>query len=249
MKLANGILMITLAAVLSGLPAQAQTPAPGAKPETEVRTFYLNNVIQGDQAGNEILNAIRNGLDDSHVSVYLDNYDEAIVVRATPDQLTLAQKIINDLDKPKKTYRLTYTVTELDGTKRIDAQHYAMVLAPGQRTELSESTKVPVATSAGGGVQPQFSYYDVGMTFDATVTEMGKGVRLQTKVQQTSVAVPDQSDAQAKTDVVLHPVTRNANLEGASFLTLGKPMVLGSMDLPGSTRHLEVEVLMEEAVR
>ena len=113
MKLANGILMITLAAVLSGLPAQAQTPAPGAKPETEVRTFYLNNVIQGDQAGNEILNAIRNGLDDSHVSVYLDNYDEAIVVRATPDQLTLAQKIINDLDKPKKTYRLTYTVTEI----------------------------------------------------------------------------------------------------------------------------------------
>jgi hypothetical protein len=248
MKLANGFLTITLAAVLSGLPAQAQAPAPGAKPETEVRTFYLNNVVQGDQAGQDIQNALRNSLD-SHDSVYLDYNLEALVVRATPDDLALAQKLINDLDKPKKTYRLTYTVTELDGTKRIDAQHYAMVLAPGQRTELSESTKVPVATSAGGGVQTQFSYYDVGMTFDATVTEMGKGVRLQTKVQQTSIAVPDQSDAQAKTDVVLHPVTRNANLEGASFLTLGKPMVLGSMDLPGSTRHLEVEALMEEAVR
>lgn len=245
MKLANGFLTITLAAVLNGLPALAQPPAPGAKPETEVRTFYLNNVVDGDDAGHEIQNALRNSLD-SHDSIYLDYNLEAFVVRATPDDLALAQKIINDLDKPKKTYRLTYTVTELDGTKRMDAQHYAMVLAPGQRTELSESTKVPIATSAGGGVQTQFSYYDVGMTFDATITEMGKGVRLQSRVQQTSVAVPDQSEAQAKTDITLHPVTRNANLEGAAFLTVGKPLVLGSLDIPGSTRHLEVEVVMEE---
>jgi hypothetical protein len=250
MKLANGILMITLAAVLSGLPAQAQTPAPGAKPETEVRTFYLNNVIQGDQAGNEILNAIRNGLDDSHVSVYLDNYDEAIVVRATPDQLTLAQKIINDLDKPKKTYRLTYTVTEMDGTRRIGAQHFAMVLIPGQRTTLNESSKVPIATGTSyPGVQTQFTYIDVGMTFDATVTELGKGVRLQSKVTQASAAAPEESSPEGKVSVAGQPVRRETSLEGASFLTLGKPMVLGSMDLPGSTRHLEVEALMEEAVR
>ena len=84
------------------------------------------------------------------------------------------------------------------------------------------------------------------MVFDATVTEMTKGVRLQSKVQQTRVAALDQSDSQAKTDIQLHPVTRNASLEGASFLTAGKPLVLGSLDIPGSTRHLEVEVVMEE---
>jgi hypothetical protein len=81
MKLANGFLTITFAAVLTGLPAQAQAPAPGAKPETEVRTFYLNNVVQGDQAGNEILNALRVSLD-SHDSFFLDNYLEAIVLAA-----------------------------------------------------------------------------------------------------------------------------------------------------------------------
>ena len=56
-------------------------PAPDAKPETEVRTFYLNNVVQGDQAGNEILNALRVSLD-SHDSFFLDNYLEAIVLAA-----------------------------------------------------------------------------------------------------------------------------------------------------------------------
>jgi hypothetical protein len=30
-----------------------------------------------------------------------------------------------------------------------------------------------------------------------------------------------------------------------SFVLPGKPLVLGSMDIPGSTRHLDVEVVME----
>ena len=44
------------------------------------------------------------------------------------------------------------------------------------------------------------------------------------------------------------PVIRQSSLEGTSFLALGKPLVLGSMDIPGSARHLDVEVVME-AVR
>src|ERR1035441_7262684 len=249
MKLANGFLTITFAAVLTGLPAQAQAPAPGAKPETEVRTFYLNNVVQGDQAGQDIQNALRTSLD-SHDSVYLVYNLAGAVFRPPPADLALAQKLINDLDKPKKTYRLTYTVTEMDGTRRIGAQHFAMVLIPGQRTTLNESSKVPIATgSSYPGVQTQFTYIDVGMTFDATVTELGKGVRLQSKVTQASAAAPEESSPEGKVSVAGQPVRRETSLEGASFLTLGKPMVLGSVDLPGSTRHLEVEALMEEAVR
>jgi hypothetical protein len=244
MKLATGILAITIAAVLGGLPAPAQAPAADTKPQTEVRTFYLNNVVQGENGGNDIQNALRTSLD-SHDSVYLDYNLDALVIRASPDDLALAQKIINDLDKPKKTYRLTYTVTEMDGTRRVGAQHFAMVLIPGQRTTLNESSRVPIAA----GAQTNFTYVDVGMTFDATVTELGKGVRLQSKVTQAGVATPEESASDAKSTADRPVVTRNTSLEGASFLTLGKPMVLGSMDLPGSTRHLEVEALMEEAAR
>ncbi len=41
------------------------------------------------------------------------------------------------------------------------------------------------------------------------------------------------------------PVVRQTSVEGTAFLTAGKPVVLGSLDIPGSTRHLDVDVMME----
>jgi hypothetical protein len=34
-------------------------------------------------------------------------------------------------------------------------------------------------------------------------------------------------------------------LKGESLLAPGKPLMLGSVDIPGSTSHLDVEVVME----
>ena len=44
------------------------------------------------------------------------------------------------------------------------------------------------------------------------------------------------------------PIVRQTVLEGSSILAPGKPLTLGSLDIPGSTRRLEVEVVLE-AVR
>jgi hypothetical protein len=41
-------------------------------------------------------------------------------------------------------------------------------------------------------------------------------------------------------------VTRNTSLEGASSLTPGKPLMLGSLDIPGTTRRFDIQVLMEQ---
>jgi len=41
------------------------------------------------------------------------------------------------------------------------------------------------------------------------------------------------------------PIVRQTVMESTSFLTQGKPLMLGSVDIPGSTRHLDVEVVME----
>jgi len=35
-------------------------------------------------------------------------------------------------------------------------------------------------------------------------------------------------------------------IEGTSFLTLNKPLILGSVDILGSTRHIDIEVVMEQ---
>ena len=64
-----------------------------------VQTFYLTNASQQNDA-NEILTAIRNLLDPS-VKIYLVPSQNAIVMRATPDQLLLAQKLLSDLDRAR----------------------------------------------------------------------------------------------------------------------------------------------------
>jgi hypothetical protein len=43
----------------------------------------------------------------------------------------------------------------------------------------------------------------------------------------------------------LDPATRQTFLEGIATLVQGKPQLLGSLDIPGTTRHEEVEVVSE----
>jgi type II secretory pathway component GspD/PulD (secretin) len=244
MKFARGIFGMTLVLVLGGLNAWAQTEPAAARPEPDTvqQTFYLNNISQQSDA-NEVTTALRNLLDPK-VKIYPVMNQYAIVMRATPDQLLLAQKLLNDLDRPKKTYRLTYTMTELDAGKRVGVQHFGMIVVGGQRTVLKQGSKVPVVTGSyttgSSGPKSDVTYLDVGLNIDASLDEFVNGVRLRTKVEQSSVA--EERSSVGGQD----PVIRQTVLEGTSFLTLGKPAMLGSVDVPGSTRHLDVEVLMEQ---
>ena len=80
-----------------------------------VQTFYLTNVSQQNDA-NEILVALRNLLDPT-VKLYLVNSQSAIVVRATPDQLVLAEKLINDLDRTRSEVIVDVAVLEVSRDK------------------------------------------------------------------------------------------------------------------------------------
>jgi general secretion pathway protein D len=199
-----------------------------------VHTFYLTNVSQQADT-NEIITALRNTLSTDD-RIYPVPNQNAIIVTATAEHIALAQKLIHDLDRPKKNYRLTYTVTEMDGGKQIGVQHYAMIMTSGQTTSLKLGNRVPVATEPTG---TQYTYIDVGMNFDATLTAMGESAMLKSSVDQSGAA-PEKSDS-----VPRQPIIRQASLKGESFLAPGKPLVLGSMDIPGSTSHTQIEVVME----
>jgi hypothetical protein len=256
-KFATALFAATLLAVPTGSLVLAQTATPAEDPcknptyrvcpqNLPERTLYLNSTIsaQYEGAANEIVAAIRNLLP-NEAKVYLVPSENMIVVRAMPDDIALAQKLLNELDKPRKTYRLTYTVTEMDGTKKIGSQRFAMVLTDAQKTSLNQGSHVPVATgyySGGNGpaAQTNFTYVDVGMNFDATLYATGSGAKLNSKVTQTSYVDEKSPDGSQN-----NPVRRDLTLEGSSMLAPGKPATLGSMDIPGSTRHLDVEVVME----
>ena len=213
----------------------------------QTRTIFLNNVTQQNEA-NEILITVRNVFDPS-IKVYLIASKNAITVSSYPEELDRIQALIKTLDIPHQTYRLTYTITESDGGKRIGTQHFSMNVVDGQRTTLKQGSKVPVITGSyspggadsktGPGVQTQYTYLDVGENFDATVNATARGAMLKIKVEQSSIA--DQKAAVNEAE----PIVRQTVIDGNLFLPTGKPVILGSIDIVGSTRHIDIDVMME----
>jgi hypothetical protein len=150
--------------------------------------------------------------------------------------------------KSPKPYRLTYTLTEMDGTKTIGVQHYEVILVEGGRTTLKNGSKIPVATGsytvaggAPGSAQTQFTYLDVGTNLDTTLVDEVDGMwRLKCKVEQSSVA-----EHSVTISGVTEPVVRQSVMEMSTSVMVGKPQVLGSLDFSGTTRRLNIEVVLE----
>ncbi len=157
------------------------------------------------------------------------------------------------LKPAEPTCRLTYTLTDTDNGKKIGVQHFSLTISPtSPRGTMKLGSKVPVVTgsynpgggNAPAGTQTQFTYLDVGLNLDATLTEQSNGYLIVSKVEQSSVAEPTVTP-QPQGPLRDEPVVRQAVLTNTAVLTPGKPVVLGSLDTPGSTRHIEIEVLLE----
>ncbi len=247
MKFASGVVAVILMATCA-LAQEAPksdkvelTKAPVPDGPMTTQTFFLKNA-SGANDGNELLTGIRLLLP-PRIKMYLLQSQNALTLTAGAEDMALAKKLIDELDKPKKTYRLSFTITESDGTRKIGVQHTSMVIANGQRTTMKNGSKVPVATgsynSAGATSQTQFTYLDVGINIDATLNEVAGGAQLKAKVEQSSIGEDRTFNG------IQEPIVRQSVMEGVSMLQVGKPEVIGSLDITGSTRHLDIEVVME----
>ena len=82
--------------------------------EQAVQTFYLTNVSQQNDL-NDIQTALRN-IFTSGAKLYGVPSQNAIIMRGTPDELLLAGKLINDLDKPRPEVVVDVAVMEVSRT-------------------------------------------------------------------------------------------------------------------------------------
>jgi len=78
--------------------------------ETAVQTFYLTNAWQQNDL-TDVATAVRNIL--TGIKIYNVPSQNAIVIRGTPDELLLAQKLINDLDKARAEVVVDIAVLEV----------------------------------------------------------------------------------------------------------------------------------------
>jgi general secretion pathway protein D len=90
---------------------------PAKRKELEqnvIKTFYLSNLSQPTEL-QDIVNAMRTILEVSRIQQLLSQ--GAIVVRGTPDQLALAQKMVDDLDRPKPEVLIEVAVMQVSRDK------------------------------------------------------------------------------------------------------------------------------------
>jgi type II secretory pathway component GspD/PulD (secretin) len=207
----------------------------------QVKVIDLKFVGQQNDA-NEILVAVRNIADPS-TKVYLLASQNAIVIATYPQAITRIEALIRSLDRPRPTYRLTFTVTDFDGTTKTSMRHYSLVDASGQRVTMKQGRKVPVVTGKydkdSAGSEIQFTYLDVGMNFDVTVNPYAGGLMMKSKIEQSSVG-------QETSEIGPHePIVHQTVIEGVASFALGKPLNIGSLEVPDSNKHTEISVVAE----
>ncbi len=117
--------------------------------ELSVQTFYLSNIAQANDL-NEILTTVRNMLDPS-VKIYSVASQNALILRTTPDQLLLAQKIINDLDRARPEVVVDVAVLEVnrDKTRTLGITlPQSFTLTPQASTSTTTSTSTTATTTS-----------------------------------------------------------------------------------------------------
>lgn len=238
-----------LAVMMLASHAGAQTPSgtqpcearPAPPPET-VQTIYISNATQQNDL-NDIATALRNVM--PRAKIFPMQMQNAITLRATAEDLATAQKLIAELDLPRKQYRLTYTITDFENGKQTGAQHYVVMAVAGERTIFKQGSRVPIVIGTvekeTTAQSSEIQYQDVGLSIETTMAGSPENLVLRAKIEQSSVG------GEKSGVVAPDPVVRQTVLQETRELSLGKPLLLGSLDVSGTTRHQEIAVVAELA--
>jgi hypothetical protein len=141
--------------------------------------------------------------------------------------------------KPADSYKVEFTVNELENGKKINSRSYSMLLRAvavpkwTDRQGLRVGSKVPIATGTGTN---SFQYQDVGMNIDCRLLPMGNGkVSIDTNWDYSSVEGGQARDTQ-------HPVLRQVRSSVEAIVPEDKPTVIAEMDDVASTHRYVFEV-------
>jgi hypothetical protein len=219
---------LAIALLTPGLRIEAQssdTKNSNAQSRAEIyETIHLNNLMQQNSLG-ELQTCLRNLL--PGIKIYSSSSQSALSIRGSVKDVAMAEKIVADFDKPRATYRLTFTLTDADGGKSAGAQTISLIAASGEKTELMKGSRTPIVSGqydASSSTQnAQVQDPDVGLNIEVTVDGIGDGVRLRSKVEQSTL-----SDAKSGAGAQ-DPIFQQGVLVGTTKLALGKAQVLGSM--------------------
>ena len=130
---------------------------PAKRKELEqnvIKTFYLSNLSQPTEL-QDVVNAMRTILEVSRIQQLPSQ--GAIVVRGTPDQMALAQKLVDDLDKAKPEVLIEVAVMQVsrDKTRKLGINpptSASVQLQPNVNTNTTTTTTTSTTNPSTNGI-------------------------------------------------------------------------------------------------
>jgi general secretion pathway protein D len=111
--------------------------------QSVIKTFYLSNLSQATEL-QDVVNAMRTLLEVSRIQQLQSQ--NAVIVRGTPDQIALAQKLVDDLDKAKPEVIVDVVVMQVSRDKT-----RTLGINPPTSTSISLNNNVNSTTTSSTG--------------------------------------------------------------------------------------------------
>lgn len=147
---------------------------------------------------------------------------------------TQAQNTSADSSHPRRdeTYRLDFSINELEDGKKINVRHYSTNITGGSH-ELKIGSRVPIESESG-----KFVYLDIGTSIATKVYGSPEAPILDVTAEISNLAVPDQNTHGGQ------PTIRQMIISGNTLIVFDKPMIIAAVADPNSKREFQLEVLV-----
>jgi hypothetical protein len=137
---------------------------------------------------------------------------------------------------PLRTYKLDFSINELEGGAKVNSRQYSMVVNNlGRPGDVRVGTRVPTGVKSDGTPQ----YLDVNTQISTTLYNRGGVDAVDVNCNVASVAPGSDSGTE-------RPILRTLGITGGTILVEGKPIVLGVADDPNSKRQFQLVVTVTE---
>src|SRR5260370_21724211 len=209
-----------------------------------VKTFYLPN-LPNPSAVQDVVNSLRAILQIDRVQSIFE--EKTIIVRGTPEQMALAQKLIDDVNneanKKAGQYRLEFKINELMAEKKLNSRAYVLLLEPHQVGKLRIGTRVPITTTEKDKTI-QFQYVDLGKNIDSQVISEGEhSVGLHITVEFPGLALSERPTPNSTSQVSRGtPTVQQLRMDTNATVEPGNPTIAGTLDDPVSNHTFQIEV-------
>jgi general secretion pathway protein D len=201
---------------------------PAKRKELEqsvLKTFYLQNLSQPTEL-QDVVNAIRAVLDVQRVQQLLSQ--NALVVRGTPDQIALAEKLVDDLDKARPEVIVDIAVMQVSKDKSRTLGLSPPTSATVQLQSNLTSTTTTTGTTGSGATGTVTSGSSTGLSLNELATLNATNFAVTIPSANLSLVMGD-----TDTKLIQNPQIRSLDGQKAS-LKIGErlPVATGSFQ-PG----------------